>query len=690
MRGAFLTPNATTRRVLRLALFLFAVALGLALGPMARGQRLPLPPREQAAVDRAIDGGVQFLKATTQKNGTWALFGARHAIGYAALPGLTLLECGVPADDPILQQTARCLRSHTAKLDTTYELSLAILFLDRLGDPQDSKLIQTFALRLIAGQSATGGWGYKCPVPSPKLENDLLAVLRHLNPPPLDRIPALAARPGDMPAIATRPGDRPGLTGGMARKRGDLGPVAQVQSTNPIEGTSTVAAKPPLSGTVAGVSPDASLHPEASLTGSPSLRRDEPRGKLGSPELSEKTTDSKRAAEMPRLTAGARPPDLDPKEARPGAAKPADGEPEKPFVIPERLRRLPVIQDPAEHIPIDPVKRSRELVVTTTDNSNTQFAILALWTAQRHGVPMERTLKLIVRRYLTSQNGDGTWGYHYRFGGGVPSRAAMTCIGLIGLAVGHGLANQEPGGKPVRDPRILNGLAALSRFIGNPAGQPTYLPMEDLYFLWSVERVAVLYNLPKIGDKDWYRWGAEILVANQGVRGNWANGLYPGNSPTIDTCLALLFLKRANLVKDLTAKLPFKPADLNGDLMRQLDLTSPSAPSPKPADLTRTMMRQITPPRTAPLPSKSPESVNDTVATPTPEPAVPPVSEGGGNNKKWAVLFFALFVILAAGSLYFFLAARDRKKKKDEGFKPKRRTVRGKLKPMASDPGARE
>ena len=39
--------------------------------------------------------------------------------------------------------------------------------------------------------------------------------------------------------------------------------------------------------------------------------------------------------------------------------------------------------------------------------------------------------------------------------------------------------------------------------------------MPNLYALWSIERVAVLYNLETIADKDWYRWASQLLVAHQ-------------------------------------------------------------------------------------------------------------------------------------------------------------------------------
>src|SRR5207302_10072467 len=78
------------------------------------------------------------------------------------------------------------------------------------------------------------------------------------------------------------------------------------------------------------------------------------------------------------------------------------------------------------------------------------------------------------------------------------------------------------------------------------------------YFLWSVERVGVLYNLPVINDSEWYPWGVDILLPQQ-QNGAWpGRGLSAGNS---DTCLALLFLKRANLTRDLTTRLNFQLAE---------------------------------------------------------------------------------------------------------------------------------
>jgi hypothetical protein len=207
--------------------------------------------------------------------------------------------------------------------------------------------------------------------------------------------------------------------------------------------------------------------------------------------------------------------------------------------------------------------------VRREDNSLTQFAILALWRAQKHGVKAERCLAMAEARFRACQAADGSWAYNW---GGSSRKHSMTCAGLLGLAVGRGVARRDgsknQGGQPARsltdDEQVKKGFDFLVReIIGRPAdrsararrrGRGTLLRADswgDLYFLWSLERVAMIYSLKEIGGKDWYDWGWRILVASQHDDGQWKDA-FPG---VVDTSFALLFLKRANLAKDLTAKL---------------------------------------------------------------------------------------------------------------------------------------
>jgi hypothetical protein len=477
-----------------------AVLTLLLLNAFPYAEAAPLNKEEQMLVDHAIDAGAAYLKRSQGSNGTWAGPKEKHQLGYAVLPGLTLLECGVPAKEQVVRRVAVQVRRAAANLTATYELSLCILFLDRLGDPKDHDLIQTLAVRLIAGQMETGGWTYNCPLVNHKTRDEMLALLRKLDPPePMEAV----AKAGREPLADT--------------------PARPKPATPPLEGTTT--GKPSSTPQLGG----------------------------GVPEL----------------------PDPPMKKKPIAADKPAKADkPNAPVVIPRHLKNLTVFRTNVEPPQRSGKKRGKWEERVSTDNSNTQFAILALWAAQRYDVPARRTMQLMIRRFENSQNLDGSWGYRFPHSEG---EAAMTCVGLLGLAVGHGIAHQPNGGdgKTVVDPRILKGFSALSQSVGRPTGTWRNLPMENTYYLWSLERVGVLYGLPTVGGREWYRWGAEILIANQQPRGFWNSTHYPGSSPTIDTCMALLFLKRANFVADLSKKLNIKPEDLNETIIRSSPSRSP-------------------------------------------------------------------------------------------------------------------
>ena len=57
---------------------------------------------------------------------------------------------------------------------------------------------------------------------------------------------------------------------------------------------------------------------------------------------------------------------------------------------------------------------------------------------------------------------------------------------------------------------------------------------DDIYFLWSMERMAVVYDFKTIAGHDWYEWGSGLLVGYQNDDGSWSNA-YSG---TVDTGLA--------------------------------------------------------------------------------------------------------------------------------------------------------
>ncbi|MFO0965841.1 MAG: hypothetical protein U0793_09700 [Gemmataceae bacterium] len=200
------------------------------------------------------------------------------------------------------------------------------------------------------------------------------------------------------------------------------------------------------------------------------------------------------------------------------------------------------------------------------DNSLTQFSLLALWRAKNYGVPIHRSLAFAEQRFRDSQLDQGSWTYTWfkSPGPGVFVKGgrqdSMTCSGLLGLAVGRGGRvdlKKDVGGKG--DDAIEKGLIALGRRLkelGKSEKSPSPIGVDadawgDLYFLWSLERMAVLYDLRFVGETDWYAWGVPYILRGQKEDGSWL----AGHSTTADTCFALLFLRRANVAQDLTVVL---------------------------------------------------------------------------------------------------------------------------------------
>lgn len=475
---------------------LTAVIVAAALSPTTRGDER----QYKAAMERAIG----YLKQHFGGNNPAGNFGVGgedaggHGEGPAALAGIAMIEAGVPLDDPVIQRIAQQVRAASIHQNRTYQLSLDIIFLDKLGEEVDTLLIQSMAVRLLFGQTQWGGWSYYCPS--------------------LDE----------------------------AEKR-------RLQNA--------------LSGAV--------------LKGGRELPT---AGSQARATLDEGIQDMLKGRRM---------------------------------VLPNEVQ-------------------------TMDDNSNTQFAVIALWAARKYSIPVDNALRAVENRFRSLQNpNDGGWAYASR---GLPvSTPSMTCAGLLGLAIVYGARNERTmrsrgritadgrfEGAQARDSKldiskimsdrsikgglsyldaIFNAAAQIDRVAGRgqqpganpnqpggnfnppgapgPGGNPNFRPLpggpaaaglgggaaggaapppgmmpgmpglanrddprNDLYFLWSLERVCMVYGLKKLpGGKDWYTWGADYLVKTQNPDGSW----YYKYGNECGAAFAVMFLCRSNIVKDLSA-----------------------------------------------------------------------------------------------------------------------------------------
>lgn len=114
---------------------------------------------EQVSAARAK--GVKFVKQQQKSDGSWAFAG--HNVGITALCTIALIENGVPMNDSAVQKGYEYIKKNSDNLTNTYDLSLVIVLLSRIGDRRDKGPIKDFAARLIAGQMDSGGWHYTCP-----------------------------------------------------------------------------------------------------------------------------------------------------------------------------------------------------------------------------------------------------------------------------------------------------------------------------------------------------------------------------------------------------------------------------------------------------------------------------------------------------------------------------------------------
>lgn len=187
----------------------------------------------------------------------------------------------------------------------------------------------------------------------------------------------------------------------------------------------------------------------------------------------------------------------------------------------------------------------------TGDNSNSQFALLALHEADRAGVPVREEVWALAQQYwVRCANGDGSWGYTIGNSGGSGS---MTCAGIASiwitaehLGAPDAMADRDTvsccggGSVPKALERGLEWLGRRFSVVENPAtGGQTWL----YYYLYGLERVGRFTARRFIGVHDWYREGARMFVGVQdGFSGAFRGGKI--EDPTVATSFALLFLAK--------------------------------------------------------------------------------------------------------------------------------------------------
>lgn len=191
------------------------------------------------------------------------------------------------------------------------------------------------------------------------------------------------------------------------------------------------------------------------------------------------------------------------------------------------------------------------------DNSNSQYAALGLRACLDSGIKIPReTLELAASWWEKNQNSDGGWAYCHGGQTGAPSHGSMATGGLGALVIYkfwlQRLYNSGIGYK--ENSHVKNGL----KWLGDNftvSTNPNYKTPPDTdkakyfkwlyYYLYALERAGVLYGTEKFGSHEWYIEGAKYLLNEQKQDGHWAEKEDQAQQTIVDTCWAILFLKRA-------------------------------------------------------------------------------------------------------------------------------------------------
>ncbi|MBK7643947.1 MAG: terpene cyclase/mutase family protein [Planctomycetes bacterium] len=181
------------------------------------------------------------------------------------------------------------------------------------------------------------------------------------------------------------------------------------------------------------------------------------------------------------------------------------------------------------------------------DMSNTQFALLGLRAGAQLGFEVpDKLLEQAIPALFRLQRPDGGFPYDL----GRESTGSMTAATLGGLC-----ALAELGRRDERVVALLvrhradlaraeSWMEARFRTGANPYGERYETTGWHYAYLWAIERWCGLAQRTKLGTHDWYREGAAWLVDEQQAGGSWG---YAGSSERLNTCFALLFLRRATI-----------------------------------------------------------------------------------------------------------------------------------------------
>ncbi len=210
------------------------------------------------------------------------------------------------------------------------------------------------------------------------------------------------------------------------------------------------------------------------------------------------------------------------------------------------------------------------------DLSSTQLATLALFSAHQLGIRVKPKYWEDILSYSMEQQADQgaemvyvdpatkekriaqARGFSYMKGDPTPKHGqpsgSMTACGLANVMMARFVLTDGARQRKRWDKRadaakvqasVYDGLAWLDHNwspFDNPPGRPFNY---HVYYLYSLERAMDLIGDQLVGKHAWYSEMGQELINRQDADGHWNSNSTHEPKDTLDTCFALLFLKRA-------------------------------------------------------------------------------------------------------------------------------------------------
>jgi hypothetical protein len=503
----------------------------------------PVRAADEKQIKESIDRAIRYLKESIGQpqtpQGVQGLSAGGAGFvgpgeGPMALAGIALIEANVGRDDPTIQGIANQIRAAAIGQNQTYQLSLDIIFLDKLGDPIDTILIQSMAVRLMFAQNNNGGWSYKTPRLTQGEQQRLRQMLQG----------AAVGNGKNAPGGSSEPDNRPKLDPviqDMIKNRSNLewapGDGATPSDDNSNTQFAVIALWSarkhgmPVEGNLKAI--DARFRRSQGADGGWGYVY----GGNGTPSYS---TPPMTAAGLIGLAIAT-------------GSKHERSMRSRGTFVGNKFEKKSTEQAAPTEAPIN---------IAGDANIQAGLRYLGFVLAAANGRAPQQPPR------NPGPGGPIGGGGRRPPGAGMPAGPGIPGPGVPGGGVGG------PG--PGIPPGAGGGLPGAT----GPQGEDL---RSNLYFMWSLERTCMVYGLSKIGDIDWHDWGAKYLLQSQHPNGSWTgnSGHYSNN--IVDTAFGLMFMSRANLVKDLS-----KMIERSMDNNKKVSLVDPKKPGGKAAPSTDT------------------------------------------------------------------------------------------------------